>query len=126
MKIIEWHVEGGIMYMAPLTILLLINLVLIGRTFYSLYVKEMSEDNCEKILLTIKFIGGFALSFGIFSQTVALVQAFGAIASAGAISQEVLAGGLRVSMYTTIYGFIIFLLSQSGWFFLKRKTFSLK
>jgi len=66
------------------------------------------------------------LSFGIFSQTLALVGAFGAIASAGDISQGLLVEGLQISMYTTIYGFIIFLLSQSGWIFLRRKTLSLK
>lgn len=126
MKIIEWHIEGNVMFMTPLTILFFINLVLIGIAFYKLYGKGISEGNSEKLLLAIKFIGGFAISFGIFSQTLGLVDVFGAIASIGEVSQAILVGGLKITMYTTIYGFIIFMLSQLSWFFLKRRTLSIK
>lgn len=124
MKIIEWHIEGNVFFMGPLAILLLINLTLIGRTFYRFYVHGTIGKKSEKVLLAIKFIGGFAISFGIFSQTLGLVGAFGAIASMGEVSQAVLAAGLKVSMYTTIYGFIIFLFSQLSWFLLQRKALS--
>lgn len=124
MKIIEWHIEGNILFMGPLTILLLINLMLIGKAFYAFYVKGTIGGKSEKILLAIKFIGGFAISFGIFSQTLSLISGFGAIASMGEVSQALLAGGLKVSMYTTVYGFIIFLFSQLSWFLLQKKALS--
>ena len=107
--------------MATLSLLFIINLILIGNTFYKSLIKGISVEKHRAVLMTIKFIGGFALSFGIFAQTISLIQAFGAIERAGEISQAILAGGLKVSMYTTIYGFLIFLFSQLSWMLLKRR-----
>ena len=58
-----------------------------------------------------KEIGLFALIWGVFGQVIGLIDAFHAIESAGQVSQGLLAGGLRVSSYTTAYGLFIFLIS---------------
>ncbi len=63
----------------------------------------------------------FALAFGIFGQIIGLFEAFKAIEKMGEVSQALLAGGLKVSSFTTIYGFFIFLLSSLCWFILNRK-----
>lgn len=64
-------------------------------------------------------VGLFALVFGIFGQVMGLFQAFIFIEEAGDVSFGMLAGGLKVSMITTIYGFIIFLTSYIIWFVLR-------
>ena len=64
-------------------------------------------------------VGLFALVFGIFGQCLGLFQAFIFIEEAGDVSFGMLVGGLKVSMITTMYGFIIFLISYIIWFGLK-------
>jgi biopolymer transport protein ExbB/TolQ len=120
MRIIEWHVEGGLIYMLTLSTLLIINLILIGKFFYSSYARKDVQNS--KQLLAIKFIGVFAISFGIFAQTISLTQIFEAIEAAGEVSQALLVGGLEISMYTTVYGLFIFLISYFCWFLLKQKV----
>ncbi|CAN5560914.1 hypothetical protein BH23BAC1_BH23BAC1_40600 [soil metagenome] len=121
MRFIELHYEGGPLFMGILLILLLINLVLIGKSFYEIYGQNQNTLQQIKTLNTIKFIAGFALAFGILGQIIGLYDAFNAIQQAGEVSQAMLAGGLRVSTITTLYGFFIFLFSSLCWYFLQRK-----
>lgn len=121
MRFIELHYEGGPLFMGILLILLLINLVLIGKSFYEIYGQNQITLQQIKTLNTIKFIAGFALAFGILGQIIGLYDAFNAIQQAGEVSQAMLAGGLRVSTITTLYGFFIFLFSSLCWYFLQRK-----
>jgi biopolymer transport protein ExbB/TolQ len=51
-------------------------------------------------------------------QLMGLYNAFGAIEKAMDISPPILAGGLKVSMITTIYGALIFLISYLLWIIL--------
>lgn len=66
-------------------------------------------------LASIKSAGVFALVTGIFGQLIGLYDAFSYIEQAGNVSPAILAGGLKVSMVTTLYGVIIFLLSYLIW-----------
>jgi hypothetical protein len=122
MRFIEWHYEGGMEYMLPLTILLAFNLIMIGKTFYQLFIEGKAGSSQVRSLFTIHFISGFALAFGIFGQIMGLVGGFEAIEAAGMVDQNVLAGGLKVSSYSTMYGFTIFLISSFCYYFLKRKA----
>ncbi len=74
----------------------------------------------------IKSIGLFSLVFGIFSQLLGLYQAFSAIERVGDVSPAILAGGLKVSMITTLYGMGIFLISYLIWLGLDRSVNSHK
>lgn len=64
----------------------------------------------------VKSIGLFAMITGILGQLIGLYTAFSAIEKAGDISPSLLAGGFKISMITTLYGMIIFLLSLLIWF----------
>ena len=55
---------------------------------------------------------------GILGQLIGLTEAFKAIEAAMDISPAIMAGGLKVSMITTLYGIIINLLSILIWFLL--------
>ena len=63
----------------------------------------------------IKGIGTVSLVTGFLGQMVGLYSAFMMIEQAREISPSVLAGGLKVSMITPLYGMIIFLLSYLLW-----------
>ena len=59
----------------------------------------------------IKSFGLLALVIGIFGQLIGLYAGFETIEASGNVSQSMLAGGIKVSMITTMYGLLIFLCS---------------
>jgi len=64
----------------------------------------------------IKSVGLFAMIVGILGQLMGLFQAFQAIEKMGDVSPALLAGGIKVSMITTLYGIIIYAISLLIWF----------
>jgi len=109
--------EGGPLFMGILTFIFLIVLVML--VYYIISILNNGGNDKEKIknrLTYIKGVGLFAMVFGIFGQLLGLYQAFGFIQQAGDVSPMILAGGLRVSMLSTLYGIIIYLLSWLFWF----------
>ena len=107
---------GGPLFMGILTLLLLI--ILAMAVYRALQLKEGKvehETTFRHNLTRIKSVGLFALVFGILAQLMGLYQAFSAIEQAGDISPALLAGGLKVSTISTIYGIIIFLASYLIW-----------
>lgn len=85
---------GGPLYMGILT------LILIGVVVAAVLKKP-----------AVKELGLLALAFGFFSQLLGLYGAFEAIEAAGGVSTALLAGGLKVSSITSVYGMIIYLIS---------------
>lgn len=108
--------QGGPLFMGILTIMLFIVLAL---SFYFLYLISRKEykdlEQTLKRLTFIKTTGIFALVTGILGQMIGLYTAFSVIESAMDVSPSILAGGLKVSLITTMYGMIIFLISYLLW-----------
>ena len=108
--------QGGPLFMGILTIMLFIVLAL---SFYFLFLISRKEykdlEQTLKRLTFIKTTGTFALVTGILGQMVGLYAAFTAIEGAMDVSPSILAGGLKVSLITTMYGMIIFLISYLLW-----------
>jgi hypothetical protein len=107
---------GGPLFMGFLTgilaIILLIaifNLILILKKDY----KDIIQT--RKRLKYIKSLGLFGLVSGILGQMIGLYAAFNAIEKAVDVSPAIMAGGLKVSMITPMYGMIIFLISYLLW-----------
>ena len=86
--------QGGPLFMTVLTILLLGVIVCFWK--FPEWIKE---------------VGLLALSFGILGQIIGLYSAFKAIEQMGQVSQEMMAGGLKVSSITTMYGLVIYIIS---------------
>ena len=95
--------EGGALFMSVLTLELVIIFVVFAA---SLRIKEEAMMNNRINLM--KSIGALALVTGILGQLLGLYAAFEAISQMGTVSPQMLAGGLRVSSITSIYGLIIF------------------
>jgi biopolymer transport protein ExbB/TolQ len=53
-----------------------------------------------------------ALVWGVLGQVIGLFSAFQAIEMAGEVSQGILAGGLKISSYTTLYGLLVFFVAK--------------
>lgn len=108
---------GGPLYMGILTLLFLGILAITTFKASQILRKDIAYETTFRHQLTyIKSIGLFTLVFGIFSQLLGLYQAFSVIEQVGNISPAILAGGLKVSMITTLYGVSIFLISYLMWF----------
>jgi hypothetical protein len=92
----EYFMMGGPLFMSILTLLL------IGVVYAALQRKAI-----------LKEFGLAALAFGFLGQLIGLLGAFEAIEAAGGVSQSILAGGLKVSSITSIYGLMIYCTSLS-------------
>ena len=107
---------GGPLFMGILTLLLLTILAMAAYRIIQISRGQVEHETGFRHQLTyIKSIGLFSLVFGILAQLMGLYQAFSAIEQVGDISPAILAGGLKVSMISTIYGLVIFLLSYILW-----------
>ena len=110
---------GGSLFMGILTILLVI--ILAVSAYFALTIvggKADSKKNFSHQLTYLKSLGLFTMITGILGQLIGLTEAFKAIEAAMDISPAILAGGLKVSMITTLYGILINLLSILIWFLL--------
>lgn len=104
---------GGSLFMGVLTLLLLVLIIIAVRNALLLLNNNPVTD---RQLSMLKSVGLFAMVFGVLGQLLGLYSAFEMIEQVGAISQGMLAGGLKVSSITTIYGLIIYLLAYLIWF----------
>lgn len=111
-KMLDLLFQGGPLIMGILSILLLWALVLSIKEGRAIF-RNLSEGKMASIN-QIKTIGVIALVVGVFGQMLGLYNAFGIIeASENGISQQMLMGGLRVSLITPMYGLIIFLITRT-------------
>ena len=115
----EWFIMGGTLFMSILTILLVI--VIAVSVYYAIVIasgKSREKESFRHQLTYIKSLGLFTAITGILGQLIGLFMAFTAIEAAQDISPALLAGGLKVSMITTLTGIVIYLLSIAIWFLL--------
>jgi len=105
--------------MGILTVLLVVLLAVSVYFFIAIASgKAGDKENFKHQLSYVKSIGLFTMITGILGQLIGLLSAFQAIEEVGDISPAMLAGGLKVSMITTLYGVFIYLFSIVLWFLL--------
>lgn len=109
--------QGGALFMSILTIILIAMIavsVINGMALRN--GKFATVELATRKLSYTKSIGLFALVIGVLGQLIGLFSAFQAIElSEGGIGPEMLAGGFKISMITTLYGLIIYALSLLIW-----------
>ena len=86
--------EGSVIWMTPLTLI-----------FIALFMAAW------KAPAWVKEIGRIGLAFGIFATLVGCFIAFEDIAKAGEVSQGIIYAGFRLALITTLYGFLIYIVS---------------
>lgn len=110
---------GGPLFMGILTLLLVILLAISVYFLISIASgKAVERNNFRHQLTYIRSAGLFTMITGILGQLIGLLEAFKAIERVGDISPALLAGGLKISMITTLYGILIYLFSILIWFLL--------
>ena len=115
----EWFILGGSLFMSSLTILLVI--ILAVSVSFAIAIasgKASDRPNFKHQLKYVKSLGLFTMITGILGQLIGLFSAFTFIEVAADISPAILAGGLKVSLITTLTGIVIYLISIAIWFLL--------
>ncbi|MEL0334692.1 MAG: MotA/TolQ/ExbB proton channel family protein [Schleiferiaceae bacterium] len=90
---LDYFMMGGPLFMGILTLILL------------LMIYAAVRNGC------VKELGLLALAVGFLGQLIGLFGAFEGIEQMGGVSQAMLAGGLKVSSITSIYGLLIYTVS---------------
>lgn len=119
---IDLYFQGGPLFMGLLSLIFLALLITSGLAFFksnSTDEKEQPSKNPIPFAKLIRHIGLLALVLGVFGQLIGLYQAFDAIQEMGSVAPAMLAGGLKVSMISTLYGLLIYITSLLIWFVLK-------
>lgn len=111
---IELFKMGGPLFMS------ILSLELIAVIYVTVKYQMQSEKKSQDLDL-VKSIGLFALVTGVFGQMIGLFNAFQYIEASGAVTPAIMASGLKVSMITTLYGALIFLISYGLWFIFRLK-----
>ncbi len=111
------HIEGGILFMAPLTLLLMLNLgIIIVASISAASKKQVNPIWLE----TIKQIGVLAFVWGTFSTLMGFYFAFDDLSTmAETLPFNVIMGGLKVALITLLYGSIICSISLLSYLGLK-------
>ena len=107
---LDLYVEGGPLFMGILTIIFIIAVVIAVRAFTRLKNGKISAQTARRNYSYVRSLGLLAFVFGIFGQLVGLYDAFVVIEEVGNISPSMLAGGLKVSIHTTVYGTFILMI----------------
>lgn len=106
----DLHVEGGVMFMVPLSIMFALN---IGLILYGSYLIIQKKTFHQRWLDTIKQIGGLAAAWGAWSTIIGFFFMFDAIeGSKETIPIQVISGGVKVGLITVLYGLLILCLSM--------------
>jgi hypothetical protein len=114
---IKFHLDGNLVYMVPLSLMLLANL---GLLTIAVYRKYATNTDSVKLQHAIHHVSMLALVWGMLGTIIALFHAFGSLSEIEEVLPfQIIMGGLKVAMITAIYGMIIFVISFAGLLFLK-------
>ncbi len=112
---IHFFISGGL-FMWILLILLVINVVIIVR-------QALDAGTPATVAIdrsgTILFLGMLSLILGMFAQILGIQNALNAIIVANDISPEIVIKGYQQSFHTTLFGFVICIVSALTWLILR-------
>lgn len=103
--------EGGPFFMTLILISLLLSLFFLVKGFLSL------KDNPEKSNKLLKLVSDaslLGLVLGFLGSIIGLIGAFDAFEGFNKMDSAILAGGLKVSFLTTVFGSFVFIISRIG------------
>tara|TARA_R110002033_G_scaffold94179_1_gene143303 strand:+ start:2701 stop:3060 length:360 start_codon:yes stop_codon:yes gene_type:complete len=103
--------EGGPFFMTLILISLLLSLFFLVKGFLSL---KSYPEKSNKMLRLVSDASLLGLVLGFLGSIIGLIGAFDAIESFDKMDSAILAGGLKVSFLTTVFGSFVFIISRIG------------
>ncbi|MGB5417481.1 MotA/TolQ/ExbB proton channel family protein [Algibacter sp.] len=113
---VDRFMEGGPLFMSFILICLLLALFFVVMGFVNLKKDAVKSKKMTNLASDASVLG---LVFGFLGSIIGMITAFDAIESMGEISAGMMAGGLKVSFLTTVFGAITFILPRIGIIVLK-------
>ncbi|MBX2827699.1 MAG: MotA/TolQ/ExbB proton channel family protein [Flavobacteriaceae bacterium] len=107
--------EGGPVFMVPLVLIIFF---IIGLLIYTMVLKK----NKERTSRLIGHLSLFGMVWGFLGSSIGLISAFDSIDASGAVSQPMMAGGLKVALLTTVFGLVTFLIGRFSMIILDLKS----
>lgn len=105
---IQLFYQGGTFFMT------LVSLPILASIFFLFRARKN-----PKLLLVVRELGTLALALGVLGSLIGLFDGFQVVEQMGGVSPEMLMGGLKISLITSLYGLIGFVLSRAGILVLK-------
>lgn len=110
-----WELMGFIRY--PLTLSSVIIVVLVLYTTVRLFEGDARPLPMTKTWMdSVLFWGGFSLVTGILGTLVGIVLAAQSIEYAGSVSPTLVWGGIKVALYSSVFGLLVLAVSSLAWF----------
>lgn len=116
--LVDTYIAGGVEFMHPLTLIFVFNLTVVTYVIICVIRKKGFNRNW---LEAVKHLSGFAVAFGVFGTLVGLFIAFNVL-ERSVIPFQVIMGGLKVALITTLYGLIVFFISMLAYIVLKLRV----
>ena len=107
MKIFSLMNDGGPVFTYPIFALLLVIIFMIVKGL----VKTKGQ---KKTISLISSIGALTLALGFLGLISSLIGAFDAIEAVDGVSMGIMAGGLKVSLLSPLFGLVVFIISRLG------------
>ncbi len=108
--------EGGPFYMSLILICLLAAVLFLALGFLRLKTNIEKSKKMTSLASDVSILG---LVFGFLGSTIGMITAFDTIEAVGNINTGMMAGGLKVSFLTTVFGCLTFILPRIGIIILK-------
>jgi MotA/TolQ/ExbB proton channel family len=108
--------EGGPFFMSLILICLMLALVFLVLGFLN---KKKDINKSRKMIGLASDVSILGLVFGLLGSIIGMISAFDAIGAIGDVSTSIIAGGLKVSLLTTVFGSVTFILPRIGIIILK-------
>ena len=108
--------EGGPLFMSLILFCLLLTIFFLIRAFMAL---NKDVPLSKKMMRLLADAGLLGLVVGFLGSIIGMISAFDAIESIDNVSSNMIAGGLKVSFLTTVFGTFTFIVSRIGLLILK-------
>lgn len=105
-SLIQLFFEGGALFMSLILIFLLV------VAFHTIATFIQPNQNRNAALRKIQISGTIALALGVGGTLIGLISALEFISQAGSVAPSIMAGGLRVSLLSSVFGLLTFALSR--------------
>lgn len=108
---VDRFMEGGPFFMTLILISLLLSLFFLTKGFLHL---KGNPESSKKMLRLVSDASLLGLVLGFLGSMIGLIEAFDAIEGFDKMNTAMIAGGLKVSFLTTVFGSFVFIISRIG------------
>jgi Na+(H+)/acetate symporter ActP len=108
--------EGGPLFMSLILICLILAILFLVKAFMTL---SKNVPQSKKMMRLVADAGLLGLVIGFLGSIIGMIAAFDSIEAIDNVSSGMMAGGLKVSFLTTLFGTLTFIISRIGLLILK-------